>query len=125
MEKIRPLYLVYFGGSVMCLITGMSDIYNTNSLAWATFVWQSINAVVLIYYFLWYDKRNTIKEHFERSESKMNYHQIYTILTEMLTEEINKESLNDLNKLRERLSYHSNELERWEVKLRELERQLD
>jgi|GEM_PF-4063510 hypothetical protein len=125
MEKIRPLYLVYFGGSVMCLITGMSDIYNTNSLAWATFVWQSINAIVLIYYFLWYDKRNMIKEDFERSESKMNYHQIYTILTEMLTEEINKESLNDLNKLRERLSYHSNELERWEVKLRELERQLD
>jgi len=117
MEKIRPLYLVYFGGSVMCLITGMSDIYNTNSLAWATFVWQSINAIVLIYYFLWYDKRNMIKEDFERSESKMNYHQIYTILTEMLTEEINK--------LRERLSYHSNELERWEVKLRELERQLD
>ena len=125
MEKIRPLFLFYFGGSVTCLIMGISDIYHTSSLALATFMWQIINAVVLIYYFYWYDVRNTLKGHVKRSKSNLNQHDIHMILTKMLTEEIKEESLIDLNKLKERLSYHIKEHERWQGDLEENERELD
>jgi len=124
MEKIRPIFLFYFGCSGLCLILGISDIYNTSSLAMATFTWQIINAVALIYYFYWFDVRETLKEHVKRSESKLNQHDIQMILTKMLTEEIKDESLVDLNKLKERLSYHSKEHERWKDDLEENERKL-